>query len=98
MQKKTIQEIQEKYDLELERIISAIKKEKAKRIILQFPDGMKQYATTIADYLESKIKADFVIWMGSCFGACDIPNIKDFDLIIQFGHSEWKYKKDIKII
>lgn len=95
MQKKTIEEIQEEYDLELERIIRTIKKEKAKKILLQFPDGLKPYAMVIVDYLESKIKnSEFFIWLGSCFGACDVPKVdeRDFDLIIQFGHSEWKNK------
>ncbi len=103
MEKKTISEIEEEYDLELPRILGTIKKEKAKKILLQFPDGMKPYATTIAEYLESQLPdVNFFIWMGSCFGACDIPPVKDrdFDLIIQFGHSPWNYKKNsgIKIV
>ena len=101
MQKKTIEEIEEKYELELDRIIDKIKKEKAKRVLLQFPDGMKPYATVIVDELEKrcekeKMKIQFLIWLGSCYGACDVPNLgktgKDVDLIVQFGHSEWKFK------
>jgi 2-(3-amino-3-carboxypropyl)histidine synthase len=88
-----IKEIQEKYDLELEKVISQIKKTKAKLVLLQFPDGLKPYATTIVDYLEQKTDAKFLIWLGSCFGACDTPvgieNIKPkIDLTIQFGHNE----------
>jgi len=60
--------------------------------LLQFPDGLKPYATAVVDYLEEKTSAEFLIWFGSCFGACDTPigleNIKPkIDLIIQFGHS-----------
>lgn len=101
MQKKTIEEIQEEYDLELARIIETIKKEKARKILLQFPDGMKPYATLIADELEKQLpKTTFFIWLGSCFGACDIPQVneKNFDLIIQFGHSAWNYKSRIKVL
>jgi len=93
---KSISELQEEYDLELARIIRTIKKEKAKKVLIQVPDGMKPYATIIVDYLEEKIPhSEFFIWLGSCFGACDIPNVKekDFDLIIQFGHSAWDYDK-----
>lgn len=98
--KKTLKEIEEEYDLELDKIIKTIAKEKAKNILLQFPDGMKPYSTTIVDYLESKTQANFTIWMGTCFGACDIPNTEDFDLIIQFGHTSWNYSKNksIKIL
>ena len=49
---KTIEEVQEKYDLELKRIISEIKKIKAKLVLLQFPDGLKPYATVVVDYLK----------------------------------------------
>jgi len=91
--KKTITEIQEKYDLELERIISEVKKSKAKLVLLQFPDGLKPYATAVVDYLEEKTSSEFLVWLGSCYGACDLPigleKLKPkIDLVIQFGHSE----------
>ncbi len=89
----TLEELNEKYDLELDKVISQIKDNKAKLVLLQFPDGLKPYATAVVDYLESKTKAEFLIWMGSCFGACDTPTglekIKPkIDLLIQFGHNE----------
>ena len=89
---KTIQELNEKYDLELERVISNIKKNKAKLVLLQFPGGLKPYATAVVDYLEEKTSAEFLIWMESCFGACDTPvgleKIRPkIDMLIQFGHS-----------
>ncbi|MEM0465383.1 MAG: diphthamide synthesis protein [Candidatus Pacearchaeota archaeon] len=104
MHKKTISEIESIYDLELERIIKTIQKEKAKRILLQFPDGMKPYSLTIANEIEEKTKAKCFIWLGTCFGACDIPlevEKQGIDLIIQFGHSPWNYKsfnKNLKIL
>lgn len=90
----TIQEIEKTYDLELSKILEQIEKEKAKFVLLQFPDGLKIYATTIVDYLESKTKGvEFLIWLGTCYGACDTPVLstemqKKVDLVIQFGHSE----------
>lgn len=88
----TINEISEKYNLELDKAVSKIKKKKAKLVLLQFADGLKPYATIIADYLDEKTNAEFLIWLGACFGACDTPvgleNIKPkIDLIIQFGHN-----------
>lgn len=93
MKQNTIEEIQEKYDLELEKIISEIKKTKAKLVLLQFPDGLKLYATAVVDYLREKTKAEFLIWLGSCYGACDVPagieKLKPkVDLFFQFGHNE----------
>ena len=84
-----LKELKQKYNLELDRAIREITEQKAKTVLLQFPDGLKPYATQIADHLEKNTQAKIKIWLGSCFGACDIPN-SNADLLIQFGHSEWK--------
>ena len=95
MNRKSINELNEIYDLELEKVLKEIKKSNAKFVLLQFPDGLKQFAATIVDYFreELKNKVEFLIWMGSCYGACDTPvgleNLKPkIDLVIQFGHNE----------
>jgi 2-(3-amino-3-carboxypropyl)histidine synthase len=88
-----LQELEKIYDLELEKLILKIKKEKAKTVLLQFPDGLKPYATSIVDYLEKETNSEFIIWMESCFGACDTPILgkemeNKIDLVVQFGHNE----------
>ena len=100
MEKKTFEEINQIYDLEIEKVIADILKEKAKKVLLQFPEGLKPYSTTIVDYLEEQkeIKnVQFFIWMGTCFGACDVPLEVErlgVDAIIQFGHSAWDFGKE----
>ena len=93
MKNSSIEEIQEKYNLGLDKVILEIKKTKAKLVLLQFPDGLKTYATTIVDYLKEKTSSEFIVWIESCFGACDTPIGIDklkpkVDLVIQFGHNE----------
>lgn len=81
------------YDLEIDRVIEKIKEKKAKLVCLQLPDGLKMHAVKIASEIESKGNAKCLIWLGSCFGACDLPlqiERLGIDLLIQFGHSEWK--------
>ena len=81
------------YELELERAAEEIKKAKAKRVCIQLPDGLKPEAKKIVDELKEKTGAEIVIWLGSCYGACDIPKQVEelkVDLLIQWGHSEWK--------
>lgn len=85
---KDIKEIEQEYELELDKAVEEIKNKKAKKVLLQFPDGMKPYSMAIADYLEEKTGAEVRIWLGTCYGACDVPN-SDSDLIIQFGHARW---------
>jgi 2-(3-amino-3-carboxypropyl)histidine synthase len=103
MQKKTLLEISEKYDLEIDRIVNTIKKEKSKKVLLQFPEGMKPYSTIICSEIERLAKVKCFIWLDSCFGACDIPTDVSglgIDLIIQFGHSSWNYGKEkgVKVV
>lgn len=94
MQTKTINEINEIYDLGLDKIVRNIKKQKAKKVLLQFPEGLKPYSTVIADEIEGKSNCQCFIWLGNCFGACDVPLEVDkigVDLIVQFGHSKWGF-------
>ena len=82
--------MESEYDLELEKAVKEIKKQKAKLVCIQLPDGLKNKATEIAEFLEQKTNAKIIIWMSTCFGACDTPKLpKEVDLLIQFGHSEW---------
>ena len=70
-------------------------------VLLQLPDGLKPYALVIVDYIEQEIRnkklgirgkgfgeVSVMIWLGDCFGACDLPD-SGCDLVVQFGHAEW---------
>ena len=95
MKEYSFNEVNEKYDLEINRIVETIKKQKSNKILLQFPEGLKPYSQVICDKIESLTKCQCFIWMGTCFGACDLPLQVEklgIDLIIQFGHSNWNYK------
>lgn len=88
------------YEFEISKIISAIKEKKAKLVCLQLPEGLKPQALKLVDEIEGQTKAKCIVWMGTCFGACDIPQDLEklgIDLLVQFGHSSWSYK-DIKIL
>ena len=76
-----------KYNLELEKAIEEIKKANAKNVLIQLPDGLKPQATEIALFLKEKTQANIFIWMQSCWGSCDYQEIKNIDLLIQFGHA-----------
>jgi len=90
MQEYTLKDLQEKYEINLDKTTKEIKQSKAKTVLLQFPDGLKPYALNFVDYFKKNIKnVEFRIWLGSCFGACDIPK-SECELLIQFGHTKWK--------
>lgn len=79
-------------DLKLDDVVKEISANKAKRVVLQLPDGLKPKAKEILEYIEKNAKVEVIIWLGTCFGACDVPMELDrlgVDLLIQFGHSEF---------
>ena len=81
------------YDLELEGVISKIREEKARTVCIQLPDGLKPKAADIQRAVEESTSARVLIWGGSCYGACDVPLQVErlgVDLLIQWGHSEWR--------
>ena len=80
------------YNLDLEKVVEEIKKQKAKQILIQLPDGIKHRSDEVADFIEKNTDTKAFIWLGSCFGACDLPLNTSFiniDLIIQWGHNRF---------
>ena len=77
------------YDLELNRVIKEIELRKPKTVLIQLPEGLKEKSKEIVDEISKKTNAKCFIWLGSCFGGCDIPKA-NYDLLIQWGHSEWR--------
>ncbi len=82
----------ENYDIELNKAVDEIKKANAKLVCIQLPDGLKPKAREIQEYIEKNTDASVVVWLGSCWGGCDVPLSVEklgVDLLIQWGHSEY---------
>lgn len=78
----------ENYNFEVAKTLSTIKKLNAKKITLQFPDGLLSYAPIIIDGIQTHTGADCVILSDVVYGACcvDDDSIKS-DLLVHYGHS-----------
>lgn len=86
------------YDLELDKLVEDINKNQFKLVVLQFPDGLKYYSKEVIDELKHKTTAEFFIYFGPCFGACDVPlHLRqiNFDLCVQWGHSVYIKRKEM---
>ncbi|MBN1923243.1 MAG: hypothetical protein JW791_00605 [Nanoarchaeota archaeon] len=78
------------YEIDYKGLKQKIKKSKAKNVLVQLPDGLKQDYEVICEGLKGDYNLFF--WAGSCFGACDIPLFTEtsgIDLIIHLGHERW---------
>jgi len=81
------------YDLELDKAVQEIKRTKAKLVCIQLPDGLKPKAKEISDEITSKTSAKVLIWLGSCYGSCDLPiglERLGVDLVISWGHNQFR--------
>lgn len=82
------------YELEMDKALASIKKEKAKTVCIQLPDGLRPKAKDIQETIKKRTGADVLLWAGSCYGSCDVPfEVKQLgvDLLISWGHPVWKH-------
>lgn len=88
-------------DFEVERIIRTIKKNKFKTIALQFPEGLKEYATKVADEISKGSGCEVIISSKPCYGACDLADEEAAQLqcgaLFHFGHSQVISKTKIPV-
>lgn len=83
---------EETYDLDLDEVYRAVRSRGARRVMLQFPDGLRDYAPRIARLVEQRTGAEAVVSGEACYGACDTPSPSQMkaagaDFLVQFGHS-----------
>ena len=80
------------YNQELQKAIDRIKEENSNLVGIQVPDGMMPEAKEIEAAIIKETDAKVLIWLGSNFGACDIPLGLDrlgVDLLISWGHNRF---------
>lgn len=79
------------YDLENQFVLDEIIKRKAKKVLLQFPEGLRGHALETVKWLSQRSGAEFYVSGDPCYGACDIPvsSAKSLaaDLVVHYGHS-----------
>ncbi|GAA5899603.1 2-(3-amino-3-carboxypropyl)histidine synthase [Sporobolomyces salmoneus] len=79
------------YNFELPKSIAQIKKNGAKRVALQMPEGLAMYGCAIVDIIERFTEAECVIMGDVTYGACCIDDYTaralGCDMMIHYGHS-----------
>ncbi|WP_067259916.1 diphthamide biosynthesis enzyme Dph2 [Methanobrevibacter cuticularis] len=86
------------YDMDLKRVIKKIKKVNAKTVGLQFPEGLKTQAITVARAIQKETEVNVIISGDPCFGACDVSDMRmngGIDLIVHYAHTPLPIKYDV---
>ena len=82
------------WDYELDRIVDAVHDRDAKKVGLQFPEGLKRRGPAVADDLRELVPDDVTIMLSGqpCYGACDLDTflMRRTDVFVHFGHSPMK--------
>lgn len=86
---------------EIKHIVSELKKLKVKRLLIQFPEGLKYKIQSIVKTLEQN-GLECVICLEPCFGACDVKDDVSLRLgcnaILHIGHSGLGIKSRIPVV
>ncbi|CAA6673312.1 unnamed protein product [Spirodela intermedia] len=80
------------YNFEVHKCVHRVRSSSARRVALQFPDGLLMYSLPLADILRSFAGADEVVVLAEpTYGACCIDDLAaaalSVDLLIHYGHS-----------
>lgn len=89
---KWMQLLPKNYNFEIHKTLWRIKEINAKRVGLQFPEGLQMYACLIADIIGAIANLeDVVILADVVYGACCIEDLTAnelrLDLLVHYGHS-----------
>jgi 2-(3-amino-3-carboxypropyl)histidine synthase len=82
------------WEYELGRIVEEIEDRDAKKVGLQFPEGLKRRGPAVTDDLRELVDDDVTVMLSGqpCYGACDLDTflMRRSDVFVHFGHSPMK--------
>ena len=69
-------------------LVETLKKKGAKRVALQFPEGLKRRSAEVVSVLK-EAGFDVIVSGDPCYGACDLAldTLRFADVLVHFGHS-----------
>ncbi|KAI8051323.1 putative diphthamide synthesis protein-domain-containing protein [Syncephalis plumigaleata] len=79
------------YNFEIFKTVWQVRRANAKRVALQFPEGILMFACAISDILESFCNAETVVMGDVTYGACCVDDFTaralGCDFMVHYGHS-----------
>ncbi|KAG0252261.1 Diphthamide biosynthesis protein 1 [Actinomortierella ambigua] len=86
-----IEQLPSNYNFEMHKTVWSIRKANAKKVALQFPEGLLMFACTISDILEKFCDIETVVMGDVTYGACCIDDFTAValgcDFMVHYGHS-----------
>ncbi|RKP07571.1 putative diphthamide synthesis protein-domain-containing protein [Thamnocephalis sphaerospora] len=89
--KEAVAQLPSNYNFEIFKTVWQVRRANAKRVALQFPEGILMFACAISDILESFCGVDTVIMGDVTYGACCVDDFTaralGCDFMVHYGHS-----------
>ncbi|CAH1801706.1 unnamed protein product [Owenia fusiformis] len=86
-----IKQLPSNYNFEIHKTVWKVRYNKAKKVALQFPEGLLLFACPIADIIERFTDAETVIMGDVTYGACCVDDFTaralGCDIMVHYGHS-----------
>lgn len=89
------------YQLNIKEVLAKIREINAHTVGLQFPEGLKMYATSVARQIEEETGANVIISGDPCYGACDVSDAAMdnlVDLLVHFGHTPLPLEYEVPVL
>ena len=90
------------YDYKINVIVDKIRDLGARNVILQFPEGLKSDAISVANAIGDELAdVNVMIDADPCFGACDLADVKvnkHVDLVVHFAHTPLPIRTDCPVL
>ncbi|CAG8493949.1 15218_t:CDS:10 [Acaulospora morrowiae] len=88
---KAIEQLPSNYNFEIHKTVWHIQRSNAKKVALQFPEGLLMFACTISDILERYCNVETLIMGDVTYGACCVDDFTAValgcDFMVHYGHS-----------
>ncbi|KAF9363304.1 Diphthamide biosynthesis protein 1 [Mortierella sp. NVP85] len=86
-----IEQLPANYNFEIHKTVWSVRKAEARKVALQFPEGLLMFACTISDILEKFCGVETLVMGDVTYGACCIDDFTAValgcDFMVHYGHS-----------
>ncbi|MGC9105225.1 MAG: diphthamide biosynthesis enzyme Dph2 [Thermoprotei archaeon] len=84
------------YDFDLTKVFHELERRNPKRVLLQFPEGLRHYSVKVLDELRGHFPdVEFLVSAEPSWGACDLADdeaqLVKADVIVHFGHTPYPW-------
>jgi len=79
------------YELDLGYLLRELVERRARRVLVQLPEGLKRYYTKLVDFLSKVSGAEVVADASPIYGSCliDPAEVSGYDLVVHVGHDPY---------